>query len=67
MLMKKTLITMSGKGLSFPFDPTLLCPLISHIFFDDCMERSSEEKGEWIVNKFVRDLIKSVDEFGRKW
>ena len=53
--------------MSFPFDPTLLCPLISHIFFDDCMERSSEEKGEWIVNKFVRDLIKSVDEFGRKW
>ena len=41
--------------------------MVSHIFFDDCMERSSEEKGEKIVNQFVRHLINAIDEFGRKW
>ena len=39
----------------------------SHIFFDDCMERSDVEKDELIVNQFVRLLINSVDEFGKKW
>ena len=38
----------------------------SHIFFDDCMEKSDKE-GEQIVNQFVRLLIQSVDEFGKKW
>ena len=39
----------------------------THIFFDDCMERSDDEKDEMIVNQFVRLLINSVDEFGKKW
>ena len=44
-----------------------LLSMLSHIFFDDCMERASEEKGEMIVNQFVRHLINAIDEFGRKW
>ena len=39
----------------------------THIFFDDCMERSSEVKDEFIVNQFVRLLVKMVDECGKKW
>ena len=39
----------------------------SHIFFDDCMERASGEKGEMIVNQFVRHLVSAIDEFGKKW
>ncbi len=39
----------------------------THIFFDDCMERSSEVKDEFIVNQFVRLLVTSVEEWGRKW
>jgi chitin synthase len=39
----------------------------THIFFDDCMERSAEVKDEFIVNQFVRLLVVSVEEWGRKW
>ena len=39
----------------------------THIFFDDCMERSSDVKDEFIVNQFVRLLVTSVEEWGRKW
>ena len=39
----------------------------SHIFFDDCMERATGEKGEMIVNQFVRHLVSAIDEFGKKW
>ena len=41
--------------------------MLSHIFFDDCMERASGEKGEMIVNQFVRHLINAIDDYGRKW
>ena len=44
-----------------------LFQMLSHIFFDDCMERASGEKGEMIVNQFVRHLISAIDQFGRKW
>ena len=39
----------------------------THIFFDDCMERSAEVKDEFIVNQFVRLLVSSVEEWGQKW
>ena len=41
--------------------------MLSHIFFDDCMERASGEKGEMIVNQFVRHLINAINDYGRKW
>ena len=45
----------------------LMLTELSHIFFDDCMERASGEKGEMIVNQFVRHLINAIDDYGRKW
>lgn len=39
----------------------------THIFFDDCMERSSDVKDEFIINQFVCLLLKMVEECGRKW
>ena len=39
----------------------------THIFFDDCMERSSEIKDEFIVNQFVQLLVKMVEDCGKKW
>ena len=39
----------------------------THIFFDDCMERSSEVKDEFIVNQFVRLMVRMVAECGEKW
>ena len=34
----------------------------THIFFDDCME-----KGKPFVNEYVVDLMKTVDNYGKKW
>ena len=41
----------------------------AHVFFDDCMAISEdpEDEGKPIVNKYVVDLINTVDKYGDEW
>ena len=41
----------------------------AHVFFDDCMALSEdpEDEGKPIVNKYVVDLIDTVDNYGSEW
>ena len=69
---RSTSTIMNGKGSWWTTTGSLFYLSVnqfirSHIFFDDCMERATGEKGEMIVNQFVRHLVSAIDEFGKKW